>query len=424
MKQIAPWVCALLVAAPHALRAKDADPPAAPHPTVAVLDFEIPPEERQACEWAAGVVADLLQEELGRRGVVTVDRDLIRAVFQEQRLVGSGLAANHALTTSRLLGANFAVTGAFVPLDANRARLDVRILRVDTGETTKIASSTGSWRTDLQSMVQTLAGDLLAAGRLGAATLTEAKAPPDLRPEALMMVYEGVAACSRGLPGTGIAFFIDAQRQDSRLAAARAWEVKAYQLAGLPEDSRLVAAWHGDRLKGTAAQSATGNTGTNAPARVVTLLPLVTTTAARSILDRSGTDEHASRLLIEKQLLAMHGIRMLEPKGLWTSVAEADLRLSDRFAEEGVLRYGRWLVTDALVLCRLDAAPTGELEVRVDITDPLTRRCASAANWMHGCCRRRHALVGRRSRWTAGENGARNGRGPRHSGPKASTPGL
>ena len=58
---------------------------AAPQP-IAVLDFQIPTEGGHQWDWAGAGLADLLQIEFERLGLVTLDRDFIQAVLAEQRL--------------------------------------------------------------------------------------------------------------------------------------------------------------------------------------------------------------------------------------------------------------------------------------------------------------------------------------------------
>ena len=69
---------------------------------VAILDFTVQAAESNHWAWAEGGLADLLQIELERLGLVTLDRDFIQAVLAEQRLNAGPLTAPGQLKLAAL----------------------------------------------------------------------------------------------------------------------------------------------------------------------------------------------------------------------------------------------------------------------------------------------------------------------------------
>ena len=340
-------------------------------PSVAVLDFDVAEEKRTQWDWAARGVADLLEIELAARDIVTVDRDLIRALFQEQKAAIGGIVDADTLTTAGLTAAELAVAGQITPLDDSTILLNARLLRTATGEVMATVSVQGPWKVDLQKRIGDLADRLLASANLRPSSGHDVQRPEsNVRPEALMMFYEGVNALARGQAGTAIAFFIDAYRQDGGLNAARAWEIKAYRMAGPNEDADVVMQLHAKRLQ-SVSSALSSNRGERP---CLSVLPPVLRTAASPGTTPDVSTSKTLKLELEQHLLASGDVRVLDPSGLRAAMGEADLHITDLFEEHGMSRYGRWFLADGLLLCKSLTAEHGQALLECTIMDPLSGR--------------------------------------------------
>jgi tetratricopeptide (TPR) repeat protein len=332
---------------------------------VVVVDFEVPAASDHAWDWAGGGVADLLQQELAARGVPVVDRNSLRALEAEQRLSLSGLAKPDSLRVGGLLGAGLVVGGRVAAAGPGRARLETWLASVEQAERIATAYCEGAWPNDLTAMLGTLAEQL--AGKAGART---DKTPPPvaagdaIRPEALVMFYEGVNACARRQPVLGVAFFLNAYGIDSRLTAARAWEIRAYELAGLPEHART--------LKAGLPAAATSPVSGAKP--VVASAPAAAKVVAILTPQVAGTDDSAATFwqALEQAALADRRVRLFGAENLMPAVAEQDAQLSGLFANGKPSRYGNWLMADGFVQCRVEPGDAALCAVRLSLVDPLS----------------------------------------------------
>ena len=131
-------------------------------PTVAVLDlnaFSVSLEDASAV--GRGIAAMITTELSERPEVRIVDRQQIEEVLRRQQVsVGAtGVADDAAMQIGRLLGAHYIVTGN-VALDPRRARLDLRMIDVETGGIVKSVKEPGE-RDDLLGLAERIAAVLV-----------------------------------------------------------------------------------------------------------------------------------------------------------------------------------------------------------------------------------------------------------------------
>ena len=131
-------------------------------PTVAVLDlnaFSVSLEDASAV--GRGIAAMITTELSERPEVRIVDRQQIEEVLRRQQVsVGAtGVADDAAMQIGRLLGAHYIVTGN-VALDPRRARLDLRMIDVETGGIVKSVKEPGE-RDDLLGLAERIAALLV-----------------------------------------------------------------------------------------------------------------------------------------------------------------------------------------------------------------------------------------------------------------------
>lgn len=175
---------ALLAAAPLSLTAQTAAP------TVAVLDFSAAAIATSADAAAIGrSLADMIMSELSSRPVVRlIERQALDELVKKRQLALSGrISDEQAVELGQLLGANYMVTGN-VFLQKDMARLDIRLLDVESGEVYRSSKKSGK-QEDFLSLVEQLADEFTTNLRVPRRVIVaEATAP-----------VEAVLAYSRGL---------------------------------------------------------------------------------------------------------------------------------------------------------------------------------------------------------------------------------
>ena len=160
--------------------------------TVAIMDFTAFSVSLQDATALGKGLAGMLTTELSARPTVrVVERQQIRSVLDEQRLALSGRTDDGvALEIGKLLGAQYLITGNLA-LARETARLDVRMLRVATGEVIATHKRSGH-PDDLFAVVVALAEDFSGDLELGAVPAT----PPAQR---VRVPGPALVAFSRGI---------------------------------------------------------------------------------------------------------------------------------------------------------------------------------------------------------------------------------
>ena len=117
--------------------------------TVAVLPFENNSLiNREAYDGLKAGLADMLTTELSRISALHVlERDKLAAVLDELELARSDVIdESSAPKIGRLLGARLLVFGGFVKDLGGKIRIDLRMVKVETGEVLKAVEATGRER--------------------------------------------------------------------------------------------------------------------------------------------------------------------------------------------------------------------------------------------------------------------------------------
>ena len=333
---------------------------------VAVLDFSVSAAEGKQWAWAEGGVADLLQIELQQQSLLLLDRDAIHAVLAEQRLVASSRTAENSLAIAKLLNAQFLISGKVIPLAGERFRVEASVFSVETVETAVAASGEGDFPKDLSQVVRQVAKQI--GGKLPVRSGFSAETQPPVRapkPEALIYFYRGLNACAAGQPEWGAAYFINAASLDPDFTVPLLWEIKAYEMAGLPQFADLRRQELVPLLGTNAIATPASNTTNKTSRPVLALLDPVISVPAGTLNAAVLADS------VRQALLADHRVRVFAYEGIGAAVAEQDLRLSSFFISQNAPRYGRWLTTDALVFCQVKPAEAGQLEIALSLINPM-----------------------------------------------------
>ncbi len=336
-------------------------------PAVAVLDFSVSATESNYWAWAEGGVADLVQIELQKQGLVLLDRDAIHAVLAEQRLADSGQTAENSLALAKLLNTQFLIAGKLVPLVGARFRIEATVFSVEAVETVVTAKGEGAFPKDLSQVVQQVAEQIAEKLPVHSRSTNEpspaAHAP---KPEALIMFYRGLNTCAAGQPEWGAAYFINAASLDSDFSIPLLWEIKAYEMAGLPQLAEL-RRHELAPLFGTdnfiAGQST--NASNEIPRPVLAVLDPVISVSDGALASASVAGE------IKQALLKDNRVRVFAYEGIGAAVAEQDLRLSSLFTGQNAPSYGRWLSADGLLFCHMKPAESGRVEIELALINPV-----------------------------------------------------
>jgi TolB-like protein len=157
-------------------------------PTVAVLHFSSFALSRDVSDLGAALL-DMVTTELAKKNSVRViDRAQVEDLLMKQKLLVSGRVADaEAMRAGKLLGAQYIVSGGVV-MDKTDARLDIRLVDVETGLTVRSFKEKGK-QDELLTLVEKLADNFTNDLKLpGKAALAQAEVP-----------VQAVLAYSRGL---------------------------------------------------------------------------------------------------------------------------------------------------------------------------------------------------------------------------------
>ncbi|HXF09799.1 MAG TPA: hypothetical protein VN625_03370, partial [Desulfuromonadaceae bacterium] len=332
---------------------------------VAVLDFAVPDAESNRWAWARGGLADLLQNGLQQQGLVLLDRDTIRAVLSEQRLAAQGITPSGYLALGKLLNAQYLIAGKLTPLPGDRFQIEIEIFSVEAVETRGAAKATGIFPNDLSSAVKAVAQQIATNIPAGGAEESQPirRAP---KPESLIMFYRGLNACAGGRPEQGAAYFMNAAGLDRDFTVPLLWEIKAYEMAGMTNHANIRRQELADILNPLGL----GITNETPDQPVIAVL--------NPVIDVPGAfDSTALAVELKRALLAENRVRVFAYEGIGDAVAEQDLRLSSFFAGQNAPRYGRWLMADSLLLCRVNRATDGQVFVELSLVDPMNATLAT-----------------------------------------------
>lgn len=334
---------------------------------VAVLDFSVPAAAGNRWTWAESGMADLLQIELQQQGLLLLDRDAIHAVLNEQRLAVSGQTVRDRLTLAELLNAQFLITGQVVPLAGGRFRVEAGAFSVEAVETEVTATGEGDFPKELSKVLQDVAKQIATKlpTRSGFTRQTEqtTRAP---KPEALIMFYRGLNACAQGQPDLGAAYFMNAASLDQDFSVPLLWEIKAYEMAGLTQQAAIRREEMADVLKRLGMETPGRTNALEQASQPVFAVLNPVVTAGDGSIDAATLDTALIR-----SLLATGRVRVFAFEGIGAAVAEQDLRLSSFFADQYAPRYGRWLASDGLVICRVHPAGTDMVALELSLVNPL-----------------------------------------------------
>jgi TolB-like protein len=186
-------------------------------PTVAVLHFSSFALARDAKDLGPALL-DMVTTELSRKQTIRIiDRAQVEDLLTKQKLLVSGRVNDaEAMRAGKLLGAQYIVSGGVV-MDKTDARLDIRLVDVETGLTVRSFKEKGK-QDDLLTLVEKLAENFTADLKLpGKAVLAEAEVP-----------VPAVLAYSRGL---------DFEKRGKKAQAAAMFE-KTLKLSPSFEDAQ------------------------------------------------------------------------------------------------------------------------------------------------------------------------------------------
>ncbi|MDA0986648.1 MAG: hypothetical protein O3A55_03495 [Bacteroidetes bacterium] len=134
--------------------------------TMAILNFENNCLlDREKMQPLSKGLADMMSSEMSKiKGLKLVERNRIKSIIDEMNLQETGiLDESSTQKIGKLLGAKNMMFGSFTKSDEDEIRIDVRIVRTETGETINAEEETGDVRqfvTLLRSIAKSVAKDL------------------------------------------------------------------------------------------------------------------------------------------------------------------------------------------------------------------------------------------------------------------------
>lgn len=205
-----------LMIVPRAVCAQDA------RPTVAVLHFSSFALGRDTKD-LGGALVDMVTTELSKKPAIRViDRAQVEDLLTKQKLLVSGRVNDEeAMRAGKLLGAQYIVSGGVV-MDKTDARLDIRLVDVETGLTVRSFKQRGK-QDDLLTLVEQLADNFTKDLKLPSKTmLAEAEIPVT----AVLAYSRGLDFEKRGKKGQAVQMYeqtlqLSPSYEDAQKALAR-----------------------------------------------------------------------------------------------------------------------------------------------------------------------------------------------------------
>jgi TolB-like protein len=200
-----------IIAIPQIVRAQE------DRPTVAVLHFSSFAIGRDVKDLGSALL-DMVTTELAKKpSIRVIDRAQVEDLLTKQKLLVSGRVADEeAMRAGKLLGAQYIVSGGVV-LDKVDARLDIRLVDVETGLTVRSFKQKGK-QDDLLTLVEQLGNDFTK----------DLKLPSKASVAAAVVPANAVLAYSRGL---------DYEKRGKRAEAVKMFE-KTLQISPAYEDAQ------------------------------------------------------------------------------------------------------------------------------------------------------------------------------------------
>lgn len=338
-------------------------------PSVAILDFESEETTSGPKQQIGAGFSDLLVVALSSEGIPVVDRGLIRAVLAEHRLSDKVLIDEKSrLAAGRLLGARFLLHGHVTVLSNRTFEIRAQLTAVTEIGVYGLVDSRGSYPEGLEEATRLIARDF--ATKIGCDKENGINARSKTSLAALTVFYQGLESCAQGRPEEGVGRFLDAQKIDPEFLEAKAWECKAYQLAGFDGHAEIVRAELLKRPGSSnffAAISAAGSATSDA--RIVSfVLPVIETPALRG---GSMTADELRHLLVQAAVKVEH-IRVFDNTLLNKVAREFDQTLNDDFDASSAPRYGRWLGTEGIVFSRIVSGVDGRPVLLLQLRNPMS----------------------------------------------------
>ncbi|MEO5804654.1 MAG: CsgG/HfaB family protein, partial [Verrucomicrobiota bacterium] len=335
---------------------------------VAVLDFSVPTNDAH-WSWARNGIADLLQIELQQAGVLTLDRDFVQLVLREQKLLSEPGTTQDQFKLASLLHAGHLITGRVMSLEGGRFRVEATAFSVEAIEVVATGVGEGAYPLELsavlQSVSRTLAKKLTALGVVANEIRASGYTP---KPESLILFYRGLNAFTRGQPEVAVACFMNSAELDPDFAAPLLWEIKAYEVSGFQPHAAIRREEIVPLLKKIGVQFELPS-GENRDAKpVLAVLNVSAESSNREDGVRLSTSVSAT---LKASLLSSGKVQVFAFENIGAAMTEQDLKLSDLFSRQAAPRYGRWLMADALLQCRVRKIDPDRVTVELSLVDPL-----------------------------------------------------
>ncbi len=347
-----------------------AESPSHDQPPIAILEFEIIEDRGLDFGWAKLGLADLLQVELQKQGIQTLDRDYIRAMLNEQRLFSTGMTKDE-LSMGRFLKARCLVRGNLTVTGDNRIRLSATAVSVPENQIQASVSEEGLFPDELPQLISAL-GKALAThlsgfqeGGIPAPAPTNTYLP---MPEVLIFFYKGIELCAQGFPEHAVGWFICAGELDLRFVQAGYWERKAYQMAGF---SQYVALYTNTTDLVSPTKIRQPGKDTLSSVRTLAVLDPFIADPVLSVTTQSMGAVKALRAALEEPLLRSPQVRLFNTESFASVIGELDLHLSSGFGAQSLPLYDKWLVLDGLLFCS-QFETNGRKRIRLEILDPIS----------------------------------------------------
>ena len=102
------------------------------------------------------------------------------------------------------------------------------------------------------------------------------------------------------------------------------------------------------------------------------MLAVLNPVLARQPITLAETTPVSLAATLKEALLSTGQVRLFAFENIGEAVAEQDLKLSSLFAKQYAPRYGRWLASDALVVCQASFPAPDQVVLDLALVNPIT----------------------------------------------------
>ena len=208
---------------------------AQPNQPAAIAVVDVREGERPTSGWTSGL-ADLLELELQKRGVATIERRQIQLLLGEKALIADGLTIGNVRAT-QIPSVRFLVAPELRKLTPTDFELTCSLVHAKSATVEAVFTESGLYPGQLSLVMERLANRIADALPGLGLPKRETREFQTLTwvPEAALPFFKGIECFAANDVPVAIAYFARARAMDRNFIHAALWEARSYDRAGFPQ---------------------------------------------------------------------------------------------------------------------------------------------------------------------------------------------